>query len=161
MLHHSMLQSCNKICVNHYICNVVNSSFFLICVDIRVHITPTPAVAPAPPLFTAQLSALCNVMTCGESSQTATLHHHIEDMFSFNGLLVFDNCYAISCHALAWKIPLDFHTKGVLQMPITYSVAIPPRVWCSLAELHTACRIVKLPQFEVSNVGLYTSKMYS
>jgi len=101
MLHHSMLQICNKICVNHYICNVVNSPFFLICVDIHTYITYTPAMAPAHPAFTAQLDALCKVMTHGESSKTETLHHYIEDVNKISDLLVYDNCYAISCHAKA------------------------------------------------------------
>ena len=38
MLHHIMLQNCNTTSVNHYICNVVNTSFFLICVFMCIHI---------------------------------------------------------------------------------------------------------------------------
>jgi len=34
----------------------------------------------------------------GENKNHASLHHHIKDMFSFSRLLVYDNCYAISCH---------------------------------------------------------------
>ena len=38
MLPHKVLQNCNKASVNHYICNVVNTSFFLICVFMCIHI---------------------------------------------------------------------------------------------------------------------------
>ena len=98
MLHHNMFQLCNKICVNHYICNVVNSPFFLICVFLCIHLTWDGGVAPAYPAFTAQLPVLCKVMTHGESSKTETLHQYIEDVNKISGLLVYDNCYAISCH---------------------------------------------------------------
>jgi len=40
-------------------------------------------------------------MTHGESSKTETLHHYIKDVNKISDLLVYDNCYAISCHALA------------------------------------------------------------
>jgi len=36
ILHHNMLQSVTLARVNHYICNVVNASFFLICVGIHI-----------------------------------------------------------------------------------------------------------------------------
>ena len=58
-------------------------------------------MAPAHPAFTAQLRVLCNVMTCGESRQTDAFHQHTEGVSNFNDLLVYDNCYGISCHALA------------------------------------------------------------
>ena len=111
MLHHSMLQSCNKVCVNHYICNVVNSSFFLICVFVCTYITYTPLVAPARPAFTAQLPALCGVMTHGESSKTETFHQYIEDVNKISDLFVFDNCYGISCHAKACILTANMTSK--------------------------------------------------
>ena len=111
MLHHNMFQLCNKICVNHCICNVVNSPFFLICVNIHAYITYTPLVAPAHPAFTAQLHVSCNVMTCGESSQTDTFHQHTEGVSNINALLVFDNCYGISCHAKAWSLTANMTSK--------------------------------------------------
>jgi len=87
-------------CVNHYICNVVNTSFFLICVFLYTYIrTPPPCPLPTP-LITAQLCALCKVMTCGESRQTEAVHQHTEGVSNFNGLLVYDNCYGISCQSL-------------------------------------------------------------
>lgn len=102
ILHHKLLQLVTLTSVNHCICNVVNTSFFLICVFLCIHIH-APRHGPClPTAVTAQLSALCNVMTCGESSSSALVHQHIEDMFSFNDLLVYDNCYGISCHAKAW-----------------------------------------------------------
>jgi len=76
-------------------------------------------MAPAHPQLTAQLRALCNVMTCGESTITATFHHHIKDVLDINTLTSYGNCYAISCHALAWKKQVDFHTKSVLQSRCT------------------------------------------
>jgi len=36
-------------------------------------------------------------MTRGESKQHVTFHHHIVDVFKNNHLLVYDNCYGISC----------------------------------------------------------------
>ena len=106
-----MLQSCNKISVNHYICNVVNSSFFLICVFVYTYITYTPLVAPARPAFTAQLPALCGVMTHGESSKTETFHQYIEDVNKISDLFVFDNCYGISCHAKACILAANMTSK--------------------------------------------------
>jgi len=34
-------------------------------------------------------------------------------MNDINRLLVYDNCYAISCHSLEWKNTGDFHIKDV------------------------------------------------
>ena len=45
--------------VNHYICNVVNASFFLICVFVHIHITYTPRMALAYPL---SLHAIVRIM---------------------------------------------------------------------------------------------------
>ena len=45
--------------VNHYICDVVNTSFFLICVDIHIHITHGGGVAPAYP----RMTCACHVRT--------------------------------------------------------------------------------------------------
>jgi len=39
-------------------------------------------------------------MTRGESTITATFHHHIKDVLVINSLFVYDNCYTISCHYL-------------------------------------------------------------
>ena len=57
-------------------------------------------MAPAHPTFNVQLRPLCKVMTCVESKCDSIIHHRIEDTFSFNKLLVYDNCYVISCHSL-------------------------------------------------------------
>ena len=42
-------------------------------------------------------------MTWGESKSAVSSHHHIKDMFIFNSLLVYDNCYGISCHTKVCK----------------------------------------------------------
>ena len=63
-------------------------------------VTPHPPVALAYPCLTAQLRTSCNVMAHGEGKHHVNIHHVIQSMWDINGLLVFDNCYAISCHYL-------------------------------------------------------------
>ena len=70
-----------------------------LCIYVYI-LTYTPRMAPAHPLFMTQFCALCNVMAHGESRQTETLHQHTEGVSNFNGLLVYDNCYGISCQSL-------------------------------------------------------------
>ena len=81
------------------VATVVNTEFTQ-SVYLYVYTTHTPPHGPCPPPLTAQLRALCNVMTRGESTITATFHHHIKDVLDINTLLVYDNCYTISCHYL-------------------------------------------------------------
>ena len=58
------------------------------------------AHGPCPATFNVQLRPLCKAMTCVEGKCDSIIHHRIEDTFSINRLLVYDNCYAISCHSL-------------------------------------------------------------
>ena len=78
-----------------------------------------PPHGPCPLPLTAQLHVSCGVMTRGENKSTATFHHHIKDVLVINTLLVYDNCYTISCHHLWWKNRAYFHTKGVLKCRCT------------------------------------------
>jgi len=81
--------------------------------------THTPRLAHARPPFTMQLRLLCNVMTCGESRNHASVHQHTEGISNINYLLVYDNCYGISCHSLECMKLLHYHTEGVLQSRCT------------------------------------------
>ena len=75
----------------------------LIISDLCIYVytvTPHPPVALAYPCLTAQLRTSCNVMAHGEGKHHGNIHHVIRSMWDINGLLVFDNCYAISCHYL-------------------------------------------------------------
>ena len=60
MLSHKVLQTCNITSVNHYICNVVNTSFFLICVFMCIYIPRTPVW----PMHTRVWGANMRHMTC-------------------------------------------------------------------------------------------------
>ena len=81
--------------------------------------TTLPPVAPARPSSHTQLPALCKVMTCGESTNHASVHQHTEGISNINYLLVYDNCYGISCHSLECMKLLHYHTEGVLQCRCT------------------------------------------
>jgi len=70
----------------------------LVCIYYpRGGVWPSPTAA-----FTLRMPTHYALHTCGDSKNHASLHHHIKDMFTFNHLLVYDNCYAISCHSLEW-----------------------------------------------------------
>jgi len=56
----------------------------------------------------------------GEVANSETIHHVIKDGNKFSDLVVYNNCYAISCHALAWVIESNCHTEGVLQIQSTF-----------------------------------------
>jgi len=58
-------------------------------------------------------------MTCGESRNHASVHQHTEGISNINYLLVYDNCYGISCHSLECMKLLHYHTEGVLQCRCT------------------------------------------
>ena len=78
-------------------------------------------MAPVHPHFTAQFCALCGVMTCGESRINASLHQYIKDVNKINGLLVYDNCYGISCHSKECVKLLHYNTEGVLQCRCSFT----------------------------------------
>ena len=71
-------------------------------------------MAPAHPLLNVQLCALCKVMTRVESKYAVTFHQHTEGIHQIKHLLVYDNCYAISCHHLWCKNWGSFHIEDVL-----------------------------------------------
>jgi len=67
-------------CVNHYICNVVNTSFFLICVDTCIHIRTPPTWPPPTPahhtswrmLHTSCTQVNANTYTCHTNTREAS-----------------------------------------------------------------------------------------
>lgn len=86
-------------------------------------LTPTPPMAPARPHFILQFCALCNVMTQVKAEMVPHIHRHTEGISNIKQLLVYDNCYAISCHHLWCSNWGSFHTEGVLQSRCSF---IPP-----------------------------------
>ena len=80
-----------------HISNVVNTLIFLICVLLCTYI-PAGGQWPLPrPCQRIHDHALCKHMTCVERKITPSIHHHIKDMNVISNLLVYDNCYSISC----------------------------------------------------------------
>ena len=70
-----------------------------LCIYVYI-LTYTPRMAPAHPLFMTQFCALCNVMTQVKAEMMSHIHQHTEGISNIKQLLVYDNCYAISCHHL-------------------------------------------------------------
>ena len=63
--------------------------------------TAPPPLAAAHPL-TSLCNSLHNAMSWrGEAANNESVHQFIKDVNKFSDLVVLDNCYAISCHALA------------------------------------------------------------
>jgi len=68
-----------------------------LCWDTCIY-TYTPPVAPAYPSLNACVVKHNTLQGCGEKTIDVIIHHTIQSMNKNNGLLVYDNCYAISCH---------------------------------------------------------------
>ena len=63
--------------------------------------TAPPPLAAAHPL-TSPCNCVHNAMSWrGEAANSETIHHVIKDGSKFSDLVVYNNCYAISRHALA------------------------------------------------------------
>jgi len=57
-------------------------------------------MAPAHPLLNTRMAKYNALQGCGENRIDAIIHHTIQSMSINSDLLVYDNCYAISCHHL-------------------------------------------------------------
>ena len=70
-----------------------------LCIYVYI-LTHTPRLAPAHPLLMCAIARIMQGHDAGESQMCLTFHRHTEGIHSFKHLLVYDNCYAISCHHL-------------------------------------------------------------
>ena len=96
-------------------------------------LTPTPPMAPAHPHFIMQFCALCNVMTQVKAEIVPHIHQHTEGIHQIKHLLVYDNCYAISCHHLWCSNWGSFHTEGVLQSRCSFTLPLHRRWSCHIS----------------------------
>ena len=122
-----------------------------LCVYVYI-LTHTPRMAPAHPLLMCAIACIMQGHDVGENRLCLTFHRHTEGIHSFKHLLVYDNCYAISCHHLWWNNRGSFHTKGVLQSRCSFTLPLHRRWSC-----HISTSRVPLCQWsiEVSNIGRY------
>ena len=61
-------------------------------------LTYYPPMAPAHPSLMPAIVRIMQGHDVGESRIDASLHRHTEGIHQIKHLLVYDNCYAISCH---------------------------------------------------------------
>lgn len=97
-----------------------------LCVSVYI-LTYTPHMAPAHPFLNTRMAKHNALQGCGENINSATIHHSIQSMSINNSLLVYDNCYSISCHSLEWINRGSFHTKGVLQSRCLFTLPLHRR----------------------------------
>jgi len=57
-------------------------------------------MAPAPWRLNTRMAKHNALQGCGENRIDVIIHHYTKGISIINGLLVYDNCYAISCHYL-------------------------------------------------------------
>ena len=127
-------------------------------------LTPTPPIAHARPPLLMQICALCNVMTQVKAEMMPHIHRHTEGINNIKHLLVYDNCYAISCHHLWCSNWGSFHTEGVLQSRCSF---IPPPIEDghvtypqAVYTLALCVAVVCQWSIEVSNIGHATYTKY-
>ena len=76
-------------------------------------------MAPAHPPLSACVVKHDALQGYGENSIDVIIHHTIQSMNIYSYLLVYDNCYRISCHSLECVKLLHYHTEGVLKIRCT------------------------------------------
>lgn len=109
-------------------------------------------MAHARPLLSHTIACIMQGHGVGEDRNHASVHQHTEGISNINYLLVYDNCYGISCHSLECMKLLHYHTEGVLQCRCTKYPT--HHLWWSL---HDPTSRVPLCQLKSpSNVGHFT-----
>ena len=78
-----------------------------------------PPYGPCLPANVCLYAYRLRIMLVGEQAWYRHIHHAWENLNNFNSISTIDNCYVISCHALAWRKEWNFHKRDVLQQPIT------------------------------------------
>ena len=81
----------------------------------------TPARMPLHDCVAHDTHALC----VGVDTWRDTIHQATQSVSIFSDLLVYDNCYRISCHALAWSEAVILWSQGVLRCRCTLSPNCP------------------------------------
>ena len=90
-----------------------------LCICLYI-LTYTPRMAPAHPLLIGAIACIMQGHDVGENGLCLTFHRHTEGIHQIKHLLVYDNCYAISCHHLWCKNWGSFHIEDVLQSRCTF-----------------------------------------